>query len=237
MFINAGLLCLAIAFLQGCGYVQSYWNGYRGSDLTDKGESFFVLGTQTNYLPRRVLVLYENKYAVSERERALFSNLNVLSPSETLSEIPDGFVLRDSEPMFNVYTKESSALDEKGSSGFVCRYDGEKYLVCETFFSIYTADDKFAAQKMAETKAKFIERCKPLKVYDFDNAYVAEYIRFSVVCVLGKMPDGRNSVMFSVRDKIPSPAAQWLSVEEQQEIIDEEKAFLKKKSASESNGS
>jgi hypothetical protein len=59
----------------------------------------------------------------------------------------------------------------------------------------------------------------PLKIYDFAGSWVAEYLRYVVICAVGQRADGHWTAMLSVRDKLVDPSLSWVPVDEQREIL------------------
>ena len=214
------IIGLMVAFFSS-DYYEALKFGYQGPDLSSDGDVFFSVGNETNYLPRRVMINYNKTYDLTEDEKAVTEVLGILEPNAGASVIPEGYRLRDSEPMFVTYVKEAKALGFEGTAGVVAKYDEEikRYFFCESFFSVYCDSKEEALKKLQQLSVAFAAECKPLKMYNFNDSWAAEYRRYCVLCVIGMREDGSWSVMINVRDKSASYADMWIPVEEQLEMI------------------
>ena len=80
----------AAALLAGCAKEAERF-GYKGADLAEEEPMFFSTGPGvTNWVPARVLSVCE-EYPVSAEEAALVAAAGVITPSETLEKIPEGY--------------------------------------------------------------------------------------------------------------------------------------------------
>ena len=219
--IGFGALCAAVLVLAGCGDREGRRFGYTGADLDTDEKMYFSLGSVTNWLPARVLMTSERGYEVGEREKALVAELKVISPGDSFKEMPEGYVRRDVEPWFDTYVKDSEALGFKGTAGAILHFDvdAKLYRIGESFFSVYVDDEPAATAASRKMRAEFSEKCMPLKIYDFAGSWVAEYLRYVVICAVGQRADGHWTAMLSVRDKLVDPSLSWVPVDEQREIL------------------
>lgn len=221
LFFSFASMTLVALFVSGCGDREGARFGYKGADLGSKEKMFFTVGTVTNYLPARVLMTSESGYEIGERENALINSLGIVMPSAVFDKLPDGYKEREKEPWFTTYVKEAKSLGFDGTLGFVAHNDLDKktYLVCESFFSVYV-NSLQEAISTSDSLRQAIERDgKPLKVYKFDSAWVAEYLRMVAICVVGCRPDGRWTAMLTVRDKLIDPNLVWVPEDDQKELL------------------
>ena len=219
--LASAIISLFGLFVTGCCDSEGKKFGYKGSDLGSKDKMFFTVGTVTNYLPARVLMTSETDYEIGEREKALISALNIVLPSAVFNELPEGYALRDKEPWFTTFVKQSKSLGFDGTIGFVAHVEPEKntYHVSESFFSVYVNSLQEAMNVSKELRVALERDGKPLKIYSFDNSWVAEYVRMVAICVVGCRPDGRWTAMLTVRDKLNDPSLVWVPEAEQKEML------------------
>lgn len=218
-----GISAVAL-IVAGCGSEAERF-GYKGADLGDDDKMFFTTGVGvTNWVPARVLNVYE-QYEMSEGEKALVAAAGVIVPSEPLSSIPEGYVSGEQEPWFATFTRQAENFGHKGSNGFVAHFDEDKKIweTGETWFSSYWNDEASAALALATMRQTVVEKFAPKKIYDFQNCWVAEYLRLRVMCVVGLKADGRWSCMLNIQDKNRAGCGQWEPVEAQQERLAEYK--------------
>jgi hypothetical protein len=219
--IGFGALFATVLVLAGCGDREGRRFGYKGSDLDNDEKMYFALGSATNWLPARALMTNERDYPVGDREKALVAEMKLIAPGEALDRMPEGYSRRDVEPWFDTYVRESEALGFKGYAGAILHFDVDArlYRVGESFFSVYVDSEAVAMDASRRMKAEFAAKCNPLKIYDFAGSWVAEYLRYVVICAVGQRADGRWTAMLSVRDKLVDPSLAWVPVDEQKEIL------------------
>jgi hypothetical protein len=116
----------------------------------------------------------------------------------------------------------------QGISGVVARYDegSKKYFFCESFFSVYSKTKEEVFNNLESLALAFTAQCKPLKMYKFASAWAAEYRRYCVICAVGQRDDNTWSAMISVRDKSARASNVWVPIEEQLEIIENQKSLM-----------
>ncbi|MBO4447887.1 MAG: hypothetical protein J5807_00180 [Kiritimatiellae bacterium] len=216
-----GAFLAVVLVLAGCGDREGRRFGYKGADLDSDEKMYFALGPVTNWLPARVLMTVERDYPVGEREKSLLAGLGVIAPGESFKEMPAGYVRRDIEPWFDTYVKEADALGFKGYVGAILHFDidAKLYRVGESFFSVYVDGEAAAKDASKRLREGLVAKCNPLKTYDFAGSWVAEYLRYVVICAVGQRADGHWTAMLSVRDKLVDPSLSWVPVDEQKEIL------------------
>ena len=218
------IVAAAAALLAGCAKEAERF-GYKGADLADEEPMFFSTGPGvTNWVPARVLSVCE-EYPMSAEETALVAAAGVVTPSESLEKIPEGYEKSADEPWFVTWTKESESFGKKGKSGFISHYNEDKKVweTSETYFSSYYSDEQSALAALADIRKTIAAQFSPKKFYDFDKCWVAEYLRLRVMCLVGQKPDGTWSCMLDINDKFRSGCGQWEPVPAQEERLAEYK--------------
>ncbi len=209
----------AAALFVGCGENEAKKFGYRGADLDEGDMMFFSTGpTVTNWVPARVLSVCE-EYPVSAEESALILAAGVITPSSSLEQIPEGYVKQHDEPWFVTWQKDSECFGRKGVNGFISHFDEDKniWLTSETYFSSYYDDQASALAALADMRKQIsAPKFAPKKFYDFDNCWVAEYLRMRVMCLVGQKADGKWSCMLDINDKFKPGCGQWEPVPSQE---------------------
>ena len=219
------MVAAAAAILSGCIKSEAERFGYKGADLTDDDKSFFTTSPAvTNWVPSRVLSVCE-EYPMSEEEKALVAAAGVITPSDELAEIPEGYSKWADEPWFVTWTKDAENFGKKGVNGFISHFNEDKKIweTSETYFSSYYGDEASALAALADLKKVVGEKFAPKKFYDFDKCWVAEYLRLRVMCVVGQRPDGKWSCMLDIQDKNRTGCGQWEPQEAQVERLAEYK--------------
>lgn len=194
--------------------------GYKGVDLADAEREFFSTGPGvTNWVPARVLNVYE-KYDFSADELKLVSATGIVTPSETLEAIPEGYVASATEPWFTTYEKASESFSFSGKCMFIAhREDDGKWQTAESSFSSYWPDKAAALAALATVRTELLEKFGAKKIYDFTDSFAAEYVRLRVLGLVGQKADGTWSCMLSIQDKCRPGCGNWFPVEEQQEHL------------------
>lgn len=191
--------------------------GYKGGDLADAERDFFGTGPGvTNWVPARVLNVYE-KYDFSADELKLVSAAGIVTPSETLEAIPEGYGAAVTEPWFTTYEKSAEQFGFSGKCMFIAhRGDDGKWQTAESSFSSYWPDKDAALAALATLRTELLEKYGAKKIYDFADCFAAEYVRLRVLGLVGQKADGSWSCMLGIQDKCRPGCGNWLPVEEQQ---------------------
>ncbi len=197
--------------------------GYRGIDLQELSETnFFATAVgATNWIPARVMAVYEN-YDFGSKEQGLIKAFDVLQPSVKLSAIPEGYKLDEEAPWLQVWSKPATAFGLEGVSRFYSHFNEDKnvYELGSVMFSTYSKSAAEALAKLTKIKEALAQSLEfaPLKVYDFPEGdkFVAEYLRVSVIALVGQAKENLWSTMVTISDKSDVGCGQWESVAEQQ---------------------
>ena len=198
--------------------------GYRGIDLQELSETnFFATAVgATNWIPARVMAVYEN-YDFGPKEQALVKAFNVLQPSIKLSQIPEGYALEEAAPWLQVWGKKTEVFGFEGISRFYAHFNEDKnvYELGSMMFSTYSKSVDEANAKLLEIRESLVNSADfaPLKIYEFPEGdkFVAEYLRVSLIALVGKKSDDVWSTMVTISDKSDMGCGQWESVAEQQD--------------------
>ena len=223
------LVLSAVAVVAGCSDrekldAESVKLGYVGRDAVEMPQLYVVHGQVTNWVPARVIRVSE-KYEFSASETNLVKALGVIESGAPLKAIPSGYVKREVEPWFTCWVKkDAEAFGRKGTAGFVAHYDPETELwqTGEAFFSTYHKTPEEAMSSLEQTVAGIAKTCAPLKFHTFDGEVVAEFRRLRVIAVVGACAPGKFACMVSVVDKNRPGCGEWVPVDEQQEMADEQ---------------
>ncbi len=192
--------------------------GYFGRDLVDETNmTYIVLGPAvTNYVPERVITVME-QYKLSDGEKGAMKAAGVLMPGASYKAFPEGYVKETDEPWFALWTRPVESFGFKGVAGVLSHFDEDagKWETSETYFSSYwkTKDEALAAFR--KLREDFARGRGVKKFYDFESCWVAEYLRLSVMCVIGQKPDGRWSCMLDFHDKCEPGCGPWEDIETQ----------------------
>ncbi len=209
----------AATLLVGCGVNEAEKFGYRGADLDEGDMMFFSTGpTVTNWVPARVLSVCE-EYPVSAEESALVKAAGVIEPSSSFEKVPEGYSKLHDEPWFVTWQKDNECFGRKGVNGFISHFDEDKnvWTTSETYFSSYYDDQASALAALADLRKQMSgPKFAPKKFYDFDNCWVAEYLRLRVMCLVGQKADGKWSCMLDINDKFKAGCGQWEPVPAQE---------------------
>lgn len=221
MNLLSGALCLAVVIC-GCdkGPSEAELFGYKGEDLNEEEQHYFLTGSgETNYVPARVLNVYES-YELTSNELAVIAAAGVIAPGQSLSKIPDGYEVQEKGPWFTIWTKKAENLGFKGVNGFISHFNEDKKVweTSETYFSSYW-DSKEAAEKALSAVKEAIRGYGAKKFHDFSDSWIAEYVRLRVMGVVGQKPDGKWSCMLDIQDKCLVGCGQWESEKDQQERL------------------
>ena len=212
----------AVILIAGCGDNEAKRFGYKGADLADDDKMFFSTGpTVTNWVPSRVLSVVE-EYPISAVEAALVKASGVIEPSAPLESIPEGYTKLSEEPWFTTWRKEGvDNFGIKGVNGFISHYNEDKKVweTSETFFSSYYQNEADALVALANIKKIVAEKYPPKKFHEFNNCWVAEFLRIRVMCLVGQKPDGTWSCMLDINDKCRPGCGPWEPVEVQAERL------------------
>ena len=223
------------ALFAGCRKSEAELFGDKGADLKksmSNGESFFIIAPGvTNYLPRRVLCVWE-KCEFEPCETALVAAAGIVQPSATLDKIPAGYAKLSEEPWYTTWSKDSEAFGVKGKIGFVSHFDEDagKWETGESYFTTHWKTSEEALAQLERFAELFSLEYGAKKIYKFDNCWAAEYRRLRVLGVVGQNALGLWSCMVSVQDKNLPGCGLAESVEVQQEMLDRhlyEKALKK----------
>ncbi len=215
------MIAAAAALVAGCGENEAKRFGYRGADLDVDDMMFFSTGPLvTNWVPARVLNVCE-KYEMSAAEDALIKAAGVIVPSSTFTDAPAGYSKLSVEPWFTTWTKDSENFGRKGVCGFISHFDEDKkvWLTSETYFSSYYDDKDSALAALADLKKKIADGFAPKRFHEFDNCWIAEYLRLRVMCLVGQKADGKWSCMLDINDKCNPGCGQWEGVQAQAERL------------------
>lgn len=213
------IVAAGTAILSGCGVSEAERFGYKGADLDDNERMYFsTTPAVTNWLPSRVLSVYE-KYDMSAEETALVKAAGVIVPSSSFESVPEGYKKLHDEPWFVTWQKDSECFGLKGVNGFISHFNEDKKVweTSETYFSSYYDDEASALAVLADLKKKIAEGFAPKKFYEFDNCWVAEYLRLRVMCLVGQKADGKWSCMLDINDKCNPGCGQWEPIPSQEE--------------------
>lgn len=192
--------------------------GYRGGDITDILSYFTIDGIVTNWVPVRLFEVVED-YALSTNEAALLASLDIELPGRVVAALPTGYEVDEKGPWITAWKKPAEHLGQKGSKGFYSHFneDSGKYELGEAYFSSHwpSRADALVAQEALRTK--FVAEFSPLKVHEFPDSWIAEYLRLRVMCAVGMREDGTWSCMLSLADKANAGCGPWepLSVQQQ----------------------
>ncbi len=207
-----GILILAAsALVAGCTKKSEAEKlGYRGADISDILSYFTIDGVVTNWVPVRLFEVVEN-YELSTNETALLASLDMPLPGLTVKELPKGYEVDEDGPWITVWKKVAEHLGQKGARGFYSHFneDSGKYETGEAYFSTYwpTRADALVAQE--NLKNKFVAEFSPLKIHEYPDSWIAEYLRLRVMCAVGMRNDGTWSCMLSVADKANTGCGPW----------------------------
>lgn len=197
--------------------------GYKGRDLEDPDEKmFFTTGPGvTNWLPTRVLSVCE-RYEFTSNELALVSAADIITPGSSFEKIPEAYSEKSKEPWFTTWSKETEAFGRMGVSGFIAHFDDAKKIweTGEPYFSTYYNNKEAALKALNELKSA-IAAFAPKKFYEFEDCWVAEYVRLRVMGLCGQRPDGTWTCMLSINDKCTYGCGPWEPVETQQKRVDD----------------
>ena len=196
--------------------------GYFGRDLIDETNmTYIVLGPSvTNYVPERVLAVME-QYGLSDGEKGALEAAGVLMPGEPCKAFPEGYAKETDEPWFALWTRPAESFGLKGVTGVLSHFDEDKgeWETSETYFSSYWKTEAEAKAAFKKLREDFAKGRGVKKFYDFDTCWVAEYLRLSVMCVIGQKPDGKWSCMLDFHDKCNPGCGAWEDVETQTERL------------------
>jgi len=224
-----------VSLFAGCRKSEAELFGYKGADLKksmSSGESFFVVAPGvTNYLPRRVLSVWE-KYDFEPCETALVAAAGIVQPSETLDKIPAGYAKLSVEPWYTTWSKDTEAFGVKGKVGFVSHFDEDagKWETGESYFTTHWKTREEALAQLESFAQLVTLEYGAKKLYRFDDCWAAEYRRLRVLGAVGQNALGLWSCMISIQDKNLPGCGLAESLEIQQEMLDRhlyEKALKK----------
>ena len=213
---------LAAVALAGCKPEAERF-GYKGVDLDEGEMEFFTTGGGcTNYVPSRVINVYE-KYEFTADELRLIESSGVSFPSETFVALPEGYRAAETGPWFTTYEKDGELFGAKGKFIFIAhRNDDGKFLTAESSFSTYWPDKAAALAALVALKDKIAVGFAPKKIYDFEDCFVAEYVRLRVLGIVGQKADGVWTCMLCIQDKCRTGCGSWEPYEEQQSRLNRE---------------
>ena len=221
IFLLGSALSFALVICGCCkGPSEAELFGYKGEDLNDDEQHYFLTGSgETNYVPARVLNVYES-YELTSNELAVIAAAGVIVPSKLLQEIPAGYKVEEKGPWFTIWTKEAENLGFKGVNGFISHFNDDKKVweTSETYFSSYW-DSKEAAEKALATVKETLKGYGVKKFHNFSDSWIAEYVRLRVMGVVGQKPDGKWSCMLDIQDKCAIGCGQWEGEKEQQDRL------------------
>ncbi len=191
--------------------------GYFGRDLVDATNMTYIVlsPSVTNYVPERVITVME-QYKLSDGEKGALAAAGVLMPGASVKAFPAGYKKESSEPWFTFWTKPTESFGFKGVAGVLSHFDEDagKWETSETYFSSYWKTREEAMVAFRKLREDFKGRGVK-KFYDFESCWVAEYLRLSVMCVVGQKADGKWSCMLDFHDKCESGCGPWEDVESQ----------------------
>ena len=234
-FVALAAFAAVAALFAGCRKSEAELFGYKGADLKKSmsdGESFFMVAPGvTNYLPRRVLSVWE-KYDFEPCETALVAAAGIVQPSETLARIPAGYAKLSEEPWYTTWSKDSEAFGVKGKVGFVSHFDEDagKWETGESYFTTHWKTREEALAQLERFAGLVTLEYGAKKLYRFNDCWAAEYRRLRVLGAVGQNALGLWSCMISIQDKNLPGCGLAESVEVQQEMLDRhlyEKALKK----------
>lgn len=184
--------------------------GYRGHDISEAQFFFTIDGVTTNWAPVRLFEVNE-EYAISTNETALLEALAVGLPGLTVEKIPEGYTLDEEGAWTAAWKKNAEHLGVKGTKGFYSHFneDTKKYETGEIYFSSYWKTREEALAALTALKTKIAAEFGPLKVHDFADSWIAEYLRLRVLCVVGPKADGSWSCMLTLADKANMNTLTW----------------------------
>lgn len=220
----SAVIAVAATVLAGCRRSEAELFGYRGRDVKsdERGETTFftTVPTVTNTLPLRVLSVQE-KYELSEGEKALVKAAQIVMPSVSLKTIPAGYAKKFDEPWFVTWSKPAKAFGVDGFCGFVSHFDEEagEWLTGESYFTSHWPTKEKALALLSSLEKDFIGKYGALKIHKFSECYAVEYRRLRVICVVGMLPDSKWACMLSVQDKNNYGCGQIEPVEVQREML------------------
>lgn len=218
------LAAFLAASLAGCRDDEAERFGYRGKDLAETERLYFTSGDSvTNWVPMRVLLVSE-RYELADDERRFLDAAGVVMPGGVLDQVPEGYVRQEDEPWFESWRKDAEAFGCRGVLGFVAHYDAEKGVrqVGETYFSTYHEDRSAARRSLAALRTAVATAAAPKRFHDFEDAFVAEYVRLRVIAMVGRRQDGQWTCMLNIQDKCNQGCGQWQPVEAQRELAADE---------------
>jgi hypothetical protein len=221
--LSTVVLASALVF-SGCRKTEAELLGYKGRDIKNdaRGETtFFTMSpTVTNTLPLRVLSVQE-KYELSEGEKALIKDAGIVMPSAPLKAIPAGYAKKFDEPWFVTWAKPAKAFGVDGFCGFVSHYDEEskEWQTGEAYFTSHWPTKEKALELLASLEKSFIEKYAAKKIHKFVDCYAVEYLRLRVICVVGMLPNSKWACMISIQDKNNYGCGQVETVEIQKEML------------------
>lgn len=216
------ILAAIAALLSGCARDEAEKFGYRGSDLGNDEQTFFTVGLVTNWVPMRVITVYE-KYDMSADESNLVAAAGIIVPSSSFQTVPEGYEKSVVEPWFVNWTNQTTGFGRQGTAGFISHFDEDAkvWKTGETYFSSYYPTEAEALAALAALRKEIAEKYNPKRFHDFDKAWVAEYLRLRVMGVVGQKADGTWSCMLDIQDKNLSGCGAWEPPAEQQERVAE----------------
>lgn len=202
---------LSLVLIVGCDKrPEAEKLGYRGEDISDN-LSFYTTGAgTTNWVPARLLEVFEN-YALSANEAALLAALDMQLPGLAAETLPAGYSVDEEGPWLTAWKKPAAHLGMTGQKGFYSHYDDEakRYETGEAYFSSYWKTREEALTAMENLKTRVAAAFGPLKMHTLPDGWIAEYLRLRVMCVTGVKPDGTWCCMLTLADKANPGCGAW----------------------------
>lgn len=193
--------------------------GYKGKDVDNYTSMSYIVTAPavTNYVPERVLIVFED-YEYSASELKLLEDVKVVVPSTELTVLPEGYAKDSVEPWFVYWTRRTSSLGYSGVAGVLSHYNEvtAKWETGESYFSTYWKTEDDAKKALADFRQKLAQEYGVSKFHDIAGGWVAEHVRLCLTGVVGQKADGQWSCMLNFRDKCKIGCGAWESVEEQQ---------------------
>ncbi len=213
------VVALALLAALGCKKSEAERFGYKGSDLDEQTNMTYlsISPTVTNWVPERVLAVCE-KYEFTPDELGVLAAAGVLMPGANYPSFPEGYAQTTKEPWFSLWTKPTKAFGFDGVSGILAHWneDSGVWETSESYFSSYWKSKDEALTALAGLEAQLAKDHKVKKFHKFPDCWIAEYVRLSVVGVVGQKADGTWSCMLDIRDKNNSGCGAWEPLAEQQ---------------------